>query len=239
MASVIAWRAAQQVKTSKLLLAAQLFNQYDNVVLFLDLLFGPHLETSGTIASADMLERILDSMPIYYQFSRVINAVENAVVLRLGDAQATNEDLKKQFNIDTATWGLPFWERQEGLEIIPDDDDEVRRGRVKARLRGIGNYSAPLLKSIVSSWLDCECEVTVDIPHYNIVITFTGTRGIPAKIQDVENALNDVIHAHIGHELRYTYLIWNELDHQALTWDALDAKNWSWDVFEVWRPEIP
>jgi hypothetical protein len=81
-------------------------------------------------------------------------------------------------------------------------------------------------------------DVTVDIPNYNIIITFVGRRGIPPNLPDVVNAIEEVIHAHIGYEMRFTYLIWNELDSQKLTWNALDAKNWTWTQFEKWRPPI-
>lgn len=51
------------------------------------------------------------------------------------------DDLINQCFIDTATWGLNFWEEDLAIPIIISDSYEVRRARIKAKLQSHGTFT--------------------------------------------------------------------------------------------------
>jgi hypothetical protein len=70
---------------------------------------------------------------------------------------------------------------------------------------------------------------------YTIGITFIGTRGIPSNISDTQQALRDIIPAHLGIDFIFTYLAFDELDSYAFSWNTLDGKALTWNAFETYR----
>lgn len=151
------------------------------------------------------------------------------------DAIETNlADVLKQFYVETATEeGLSRWEEFVGLSSYAGKPLDQRRSRIISKLRGMGTVTINLIKNVAESYDGGTVEVTEQPELYQITITFVDTRGVPPNIEDLKEAIEEIIPAHLGVVYQYRYLIWDELDALNLTWDELDALNLTWDEFET------
>lgn len=183
----------------------------------------------------DIRKDMGDSIPQYYGDSRV---VANILDREAAEIEALNAEVKAvldQFFIDTATYGLARWEKICGIPTDELKPIEQRRSVVKSKIRGVGTVTVELIKNVAKAYANGEVDVTEDPGNYTIKVTFIGTRGTPPNLQDIQNALREIIPAHLAVNFQFTYLRWEELDGYGLTWDALDVKRLTWDQFEIYK----
>lgn len=182
------------------------------------------------------VNRMIDSAPIYYQFSGVFRQIQRAQASEYYTLEEKNEDLRTQLYIQTATWGLKYWEEIFGIRTIESDSYPIRRSRVLSRRRGLGQFSANLVKTVCEAYSNGEVTVNVDSDVNNVInITFVGARGIPPNLDDLKEIVADIVHAHLGAVYNFTYLPWSEFDSYNKTWNQWDALNLIWDDFEKYR----
>lgn len=115
------------------------------------------------------------------------------------------EDLINNMFIETATWGLVYFEKKYGLKTDLTDTLENRRARILAKKRSSSTFNIKTIKSVASAFSGGEVDV---IPHYEddyFVIKFIGTKGIPPKLQDLYDAIDDIKHCHLDVEYEFTY----------------------------------
>lgn len=177
-----------------------------------------------------------DYLPRYYDDSKIVANILDREATEFDTLDAEIKAVVDQFFIDTATYGLARWEKICGIPTDETKPIDQRRSVVKSKLRGVGTVTVALIKSVAESYDNGEVDVTEDSANYTIKVTFVGTRGVPANLQDTQNALREIIPAHLAIQFEFTYLTWDELDAANLTWDELDALNLTWDQFEVWKP---
>ena len=66
------------------------------------------------------------------------------------------------------------------------------------------------------------------------MITFNDVMGIPPNLRDFEDAITEVMPAHLLVNFIYRYLTWDMYESYNRTWDAWDALNLTWDELEVY-----
>jgi len=176
---------------------------------------------------------MLSMLPNYYQ-----NTNAEAVIDTLGAEFDAERELilfviDQIFAACASLWGLERWEVDLGLESYAGKPDEQRRSRIISKLRGEGTVTINLIKNVAESYDGGTVDVTEQPELYQITITFVDTRGVPPNIEDLKEAIEEIIPAHLEVIYQYRYLIWDELDALNITWDALDALNLTWDEFEI------
>lgn len=107
-------------------------------------------------------------------------------------------DVLDQFFIDTATWGLAKWERICGISVDESKPIDQRRSVIKSKLRGIGTVTVALIKNVAESWYNGEVEVTEQPSLYTVKIKFVSKLGVPPNLADIQNALREIIPAHLA-----------------------------------------
>ena len=167
------------------------------------------------------VDRMLSQAPEYYETSAVYTTIQAAQGDEYDTLEAKNSDLKAQLRIKTATWGLKYYEEQLHIPTILTDSYDTRRGRVLSRWRSPGNFSASLVKTVCESFVNGQVDVTIDIPNSIVKIKFVGPLGIPENISDVDEAVENIIHAHLGKSFTYRYIKVQELN--AMTINQLNA----------------
>ncbi|MFL0165584.1 YmfQ family protein [Candidatus Clostridium helianthi] len=145
----------------------------------------------------------------------------------LGGFLYYSDDVKKQLHIDTATWGLVYWEERYGIETNLDLSYEQRREMVKAKKRGQGTTTMQMIKNVAEVFSGGEVNVIENTGPYIFTIQFVGVKGIPHNMQAFINMLEDIKPAHLGYEFKYTYTVWNFLKEKKLTWNNSKAKTWN------------
>lgn len=185
---------------------------------------------------SERIDRMTDTVPDYYRFSEVYNAILAADAVGLDAVTAGNEDLRNQLRIRTATWGLRYWEGKYALPVIETDSYEDRRSRLLSSIRGTGNFSAGLIESVAAAFSGGEVSVRVDIPAQHVYVKFIGKRGIPDRLDDLQAQIENIIHAHLGLDFEFSFLTWGELTAANKTWGEITALNMTWGEFETWKP---
>ena len=117
----------------------------------------------------------------------------------------SREDFLSQLDPKTATWGLDKWEAAFGIPVDPTKDPEYRRTRIVSKIRGSGTTTAALIKSVAESFSNGTVAVYEFFGEYLVEVHFTGTIGIPPNLDDLEDALNDVMPAHLVWEFKIYY----------------------------------
>ncbi|MCM3789415.1 YmfQ family protein [Domibacillus indicus] len=91
----------------------------------------------------ERVEAVMQLVPSYYDTSQVYRDVLTAI---LSEHQRNAEralDLRAQLHVQTATWGLKYWEFNYNLSTIETDSYELRRARVMAKRAGLSTFTKP------------------------------------------------------------------------------------------------
>ncbi|NRT90951.1 YmfQ family protein [Clostridium beijerinckii] len=142
------------------------------------------------------------------------------------------DDIKKQLHIDTAIWGLIFWEERYGIETNLALSYEQRREIVKAKKKGQGTTTKQMIKNVAETFSGGEVDVIENTAPYTFTIQFMGVKGIPRNMQAFINMLEDIKPAHLGYVFKYTYTNWDYLDSKKLSWN--NAENNTWNQLEIY-----
>lgn len=68
--------------------------------------------------------------------------------------------LMDQLCVNTATWGLQYWEKTLGIPVEQGKDLEYRRSRIRSKLRGSGVTTVALIESVAESFSNGDVAVT-------------------------------------------------------------------------------
>ncbi|WP_155808603.1 putative phage tail protein [Brevibacillus agri] len=173
-----------------------------------------------------------DYLPRCYDDFRVImNVVDRQadVMIALNDEAART--LGQVFAV-SADRALPRWERICGIKPDETKPLEVRRAIVLSRLQGAGTVTVDVVRSLADTLYRAATEVTEDFAGGRVVVTLVGKRGVAAEAEDVRKELRELIPAHLGIALEWTWLVWDEFDE--MTWNQADG--FTWDDLEVYMP---
>lgn len=162
-----------------------------------------------------------DYLPQYYRDSRAVGGILKGEAAELADLNAEIVDVLAQFFVDTATWGLANWERLCGIVTDAAKPIEQRQSVIKSKLRGIGTVTVALIKNVAEAYANGEVDVTEDNANYTIKIRYISALGVPDNIADIQNALREIIPAHLAITFEYRYITVAQA--QAMTINALQA----------------
>ena len=132
----------------------------------------------------------------------------------MGAGQAFRDcvlDWLEQLTIDTATWGLKYWEQAYGVTPQITDTVEERRGRVKAKMRSPQTVTAAMLENLTDSYINGQSVVTELPRQHKVQIQFNGDYGIPSNLDSLTAALLEVLPSHVMYEYLYRYLLVREV----------------------------
>lgn len=185
----------------------------------------------GSDFDRDIKKALATYMPKYYEKSKVVSEIVRVDSEELELLHLNFQDVLDQFSLDTATWGLVVWEKNLGVPINPQGKDyETRRSILKSKLRGVGVVNTELIKSVAESFSNGS--VAIQDLGGTIKVTFVGKLGIPAAMEDIKIAINDIMPAHLVIQYVFTYITWERFDFYNLTWSQWDAKNLTWDQWD-------
>lgn len=109
-------------------------------------------------------ERWLYEMPKYYQDSEIMQDLLCAILEEHDLQDQEEQEIFDQFIIDTATWGLQFWEEEFNVSPMADDTFEIRRARIKAKWLMKPPMTVRKLEMMASSFVNKEVKI-IPIPN--------------------------------------------------------------------------
>lgn len=154
------------------------------------------------------MSRLIELLPPYEKSSRVFQEILNAEQIEFDKLAIDIEDLEKQLNIDTATWGLVIYEKELGIKTNLNKPFEERRSVVKSKWRGTGKVDRLLIKAAVDAYTNGGVEVGFD---GRIIINFNDVKGIPPNLEDAQRAIEDISPAHLAIIYEFAYLLIKEI----------------------------
>ncbi|CAH0305330.1 putative phage tail protein [Priestia megaterium] len=198
-----------------------------------DLVAGAYIDTFAS--KRDVLYEMKDYLPHYYRDIREAMRIIEAEAKEFSRVSAQLEKVFDQYFVNTADVALDRWET--ALNITPDPSRSLleRRQFINAKLRGAGTTTIGLLNNIVDSF--CEADITELADKYEVNVKTTGRRGIPKNFSDIEEAVNDVIPAHIKPSFAFSYVPWSEIEASAMMYEEADT--YEWEELQSSYPQPP
>jgi len=172
-------------------------------------------------------------VPTFISEISEMKAIYDVQGTELGSILYYSNDLLNQFFIDTATWGLIYWEEEYGIETNLDMSYEDRRTVLKAKKRGQGTTTKEMIKNVAESFSGGEVNIIEDNVYYSFIVKFIGIKGIPKNMEAFKNMLENIKPAHLGYVFEYTYTVWNVIKEKNLTWTNSTVK--TWDELKVYE----
>ena len=116
------------------------------------------------------------------------------------------QDLIDNLFVETATWSLVNWEKKYNIPIDLDDTLENRRSRILARMVSKGQpFTKETIETIVNQFTNGNVEVIEHLEDDYFTVKFVSEFGIPPKIQDVYDAINEIKASWLDVEYEFKY----------------------------------
>ncbi|MDB3560263.1 hypothetical protein C4233_06730 [Clostridioides difficile] len=138
------------------------------------------------ITSKKGREMLLTLSPIYEQ-SLVMNSIYEAIGSEFDNLELLNEEIELQLFPQSATWGLSFWENRVGLTTNIDEDIEIRRRKVIAKLQSKYIMTPKRMSMILQSYTGANIKINENISPYTFGVELTSTQGFPRDLEDLED----------------------------------------------------
>lgn len=167
---------------------------------------------------------LISRYPAFYAGSPEFVDIQNALDPEVQRMWASSDGVQDQLCVDTATWGLKYWEQTLGIPVELEKDLEYRRSRVRAKLRGAGTTTVALIKSVSESYSNGAVDVIEHPEKYALDIKFIGTIGVPPNLSDLTASLREIMPAHIHWEYIILYNTWEAASKH--TWTELASRTW-------------
>ena len=165
-----------------------------------------------------------ERVPEYHYASEQSRALIETLEDASLEAKAALKDVIDQFFIDTATWGLSHWEQSLAIPVSEGKDMDFRKSRIKSKLRGVGTTTVTLVKNVAESFFNGTVEVTEFPEQFRVEIKFVDSLGIPPNMNDLMEALREVVPAHLQLDYIIIYNTWDAVS--PFTWNQLAAHTW-------------
>ena len=172
-------------------------------------------------------------LPQHYSSSPYICSLQNAFEISFNNIQTDVDIFEQQFFIETATYGLIYFESMLGLNTNLLLDIDIRRSLIKTKLRGIGVTTLTQIQNLCSSYGMSDVEITENFEQYSIIIKFTGFIGVPPNSDSLKAALLELIPCHLALEFKFVFNTWKDIEDINLTWTEAMSLGLTWEDLET------
>ena len=148
--------------------------------------------------------KLIDKLPYFYDngYTRPIIEAEQIEADILYREIA--ETLKQCF-VETATWGLDYWEDMLFLPRGTGKTYDERRSIIYTRMRATRTTTVEVVKELASAFFSPEnVTVTEHNSNYSFNIEFENIKVSTAKLQDVINVLEMYKPAHLNYDFTFS-----------------------------------
>lgn len=146
---------------------------------------------------------LINKLPSFYD-NYITKPIQDSFTV---EANLMNDKVEKtleQFFVDSATYGLDYWETMLGISKN-NNDIQTRRENIKAKMRSRGTTTVSVIKNICEAYSNGEVDIIVNHSDYSFVIDFIGTIGIPRAFAELDKTINEIKPCHLAHSYRFNY----------------------------------
>ncbi len=167
---------------------------------------------------------LINSLPPYYGTSRIMQSLQESQGYELDDLDYSLDEVLNQLFINTSTWGLATWEHELGIPSDSSKPIDQRRSVVMSKIRGVGTVTVSLVKNVAEAYDGGKVDVTQYPEKHSVTIKFVDTLGIPPNLDDLKQAIYELMPAHLAVNYEFSYSTW--LDVKRAQWNLLSEFTW-------------
>ena len=128
-------------------------------------------------------------LPPYYDDNKTMIELQDILSEYSDDGEVALQKVVDESFVNTAKETLDRMEEILGLPYQTETEVQYRRERIRAKLLGQGTTTVALVKQVAEQFANGTVDVTEENEQYNVIITFTGTIGIPPALASLKTAL--------------------------------------------------
>lgn len=170
------------------------------------------------------MRHLIARYPAFFAGSAEFRDIQAALEPEVLALWTARDSVLDQLCVETATWGLKYWEQTLGIAVEETKDIAFRRSRIRAKLRGAGVTTVAMIQNVAESFSNGDVSVTEYPSLFKLEIKFVGTLGIPPNMDDLTNALLEIMPAHLEWDYVYIFNTWAAAS--ALTWGRAASLTW-------------
>ena len=146
---------------------------------------------------------LINKLPSFYD-NGITKPIQNSFTVEANLINDEVDNTLNQFFVDSATYGLDYWERMLG---IPKNNFDyiIRRENIKAKMRSRGTTTISVIKNICEAYSNAEVDVVVNHADYSFVINFIGSIGVPGAFDELDKTINEIKPCHLAHSYKFNY----------------------------------
>ena len=146
---------------------------------------------------------LINKLPSFYD-NDITKPIQNSFTVEANLINDEVDNTLNQFFVDSATYGLDYWERMLG---IPKNNFDyiTRRENIKAKMRSRGTTTILVIKNICEAYSNGIVEVIVNHSEYSFIIDFVGTIGIPNAFAELDKVIEEIKPCHLAHSYKFNY----------------------------------
>ena len=146
---------------------------------------------------------LINKLPSFYD-NNITKPIQDSLDIEANSINDEIENTLNQFFVDSATFGLDYWERMLGISKNNFDID-TRRENIKAKMRSRGTTTVSVIKNVCEAYSNGIVEVIVNHLDYSFVIDFVGTIGVPKAFAELDKTIEEIKPCHLAHSYKFNY----------------------------------
>ena len=146
---------------------------------------------------------LINKLPSFYD-NDITKPMQNSFTIEANLINDEVDNTLNQFFVDSATYGIDYWERMLGISKN-NFDYITRRENIKAKMRARGTTTISVIKNICEAYSNGIVEVIVNHSDYSFVIDFVGTIGIPKAFAELDKVIEEIKPCHLAHSYKFNY----------------------------------
>ena len=146
---------------------------------------------------------LINKLPSFYD-NDITKPIQNSFSVEANSINDEVENTLNQFYVDSATFGLDYWEKMLGISKN-NNDIQTRRENIKAKMRSRGTTSIEVIKNICEAYSNGIVEINVDYSNYSFEIVFVSTIGVPLSFEELDRVINEIKPCHLAHSYKFNY----------------------------------
>lgn len=170
--------------------------------------------------------RLIEHLPEDYRKSASVVQIQDAMQGEWNNLDRAVEALEEQLFVDTATWGIGYWESIFGITPNLSKDIQFRRTAVKTKMRGTGTTTVAMIQNVSESFVNGEVAVVEHNDQYRFDIVMLSVIGIPPNMDDLKAVIEEIKPAHLDYRIIIKYNTWGMVKDAGYTWGMAKQRTW-------------
>lgn len=176
---------------------------------------------------ADLLKA---QVPDFVSGTTIMNDIYNAHGKELDLLVEYNQDILNQLFVETATWGLSYWEEFFGLPVLINQDINIRRAKIRAHFASFGTVNKATIKRIANDFGFKDVDIIEDYAPYIVKLIFDNSASSDViNINDLITTLRRMCPAHVDFMYVFLYKSWKDIQDSNMSFDMLEKYQWKED----------